>query len=259
MTTTLTPPASRPRVKPKDELETVTVKVLGIVKRAISNGKEKFIISADDKQTYQTFSAHARERSESREGRESPRRNHVQDHAVRPRHRRPGRCHGRGAAAMKRSLLRRGAARRRLRRYDRNNLPPTAPTPPHGAGQNHDRVSRGQGNASSVRVRYSAPADGLDASGDEPPVQSTASRPTAESMFLSLEALPLAYPADASTSRSCRCRSSPAARCSGKRRVTSSFLESAPASAGRGGDDGRSRGLDAKLTIGGELDRAAKQ
>jgi hypothetical protein len=45
-----------PAVKPRDELETVTVQVLGIVKRAISNGKEKFVISADDKQTYQTFS-----------------------------------------------------------------------------------------------------------------------------------------------------------------------------------------------------------
>jgi len=51
-----------PAVKPRDELETVTVQVLGIVKRAISNGKEKFVISADDKQTYQTFSlTHANE------------------------------------------------------------------------------------------------------------------------------------------------------------------------------------------------------
>jgi len=51
-----------PAVKPKDELETVQVQVLGIVKRPISNGKEKFVISADDKQTYQTFSlTHANE------------------------------------------------------------------------------------------------------------------------------------------------------------------------------------------------------
>jgi hypothetical protein len=51
-----------PALKPRDELETITVNVLGIVKRAISNGKEKFVISADDKQTYQTFSlTHANE------------------------------------------------------------------------------------------------------------------------------------------------------------------------------------------------------
>ena len=51
-----------PAGKPRDELETITVNVLGIVKRPISNGKEKFVISADDKQTYQTFSVtHASE------------------------------------------------------------------------------------------------------------------------------------------------------------------------------------------------------
>ena len=51
-----------PAGKPRDELETITVNVLGIVKRPISNGKEKFVISADDKQTYQTFSVtHANE------------------------------------------------------------------------------------------------------------------------------------------------------------------------------------------------------
>jgi len=51
-----------PAVKPKDELETVAVKVIKIVKRPISNGKEKFVISADDDHTYQTFSlTHANE------------------------------------------------------------------------------------------------------------------------------------------------------------------------------------------------------
>jgi hypothetical protein len=51
-----------PAVKPKDALETITVKVLGIVKRVHPNGTEKYVISADDERTYQTFSlTHANE------------------------------------------------------------------------------------------------------------------------------------------------------------------------------------------------------
>jgi len=49
-------------IRPNDALETVTVKVIKIVKRPISNGKEKFIIAADDEQKYGTFSlTHANE------------------------------------------------------------------------------------------------------------------------------------------------------------------------------------------------------
>jgi len=48
--------------KPRDTFETVTVNVLDIRKRAISNGKEKFIVSTDDAQKYETFSVtHANE------------------------------------------------------------------------------------------------------------------------------------------------------------------------------------------------------
>ena len=36
--------------------ETIEVKVLGIVKRQVKNGNEKFVITADNQQTYQTFS-----------------------------------------------------------------------------------------------------------------------------------------------------------------------------------------------------------
>jgi hypothetical protein len=51
-----------PAVKPKDELETVTVNVIKIGRRPISNGKEKFTITADDDEKYQTFSlTHANE------------------------------------------------------------------------------------------------------------------------------------------------------------------------------------------------------
>ena len=56
--------ASEPPVapKPRDKFETVTVNVLDIRKRAISNGKEKFIVSTDDEQKYETFSlTHANE------------------------------------------------------------------------------------------------------------------------------------------------------------------------------------------------------
>jgi len=56
--------ASEPPVvpKPRDKFETVTVNVLDIRKRAISNGKEKFIVATDDEQKYETFSVtHANE------------------------------------------------------------------------------------------------------------------------------------------------------------------------------------------------------
>lgn len=39
----------------RPELGNVTVKVLGIVKRETSTGKTKYVISADDRYTYQTF------------------------------------------------------------------------------------------------------------------------------------------------------------------------------------------------------------
>ena len=55
--------AARPRAQaPPDTTpavarpETIEVKVLGIVKRALKNGNEKFVITADNQQTYQTFS-----------------------------------------------------------------------------------------------------------------------------------------------------------------------------------------------------------
>jgi len=73
-----------------------------------------------------------------------------------------------------------------------NNLPPTAPTPPTTPVKTVIEF-RVQGNASSVRVRYSSPLDGL--------VQVVTSLPyfnsfstEASSMFLSLEAAPLTYP-----------------------------------------------------------------
>jgi hypothetical protein len=73
-----------------------------------------------------------------------------------------------------------------------NNLPPTAPTPPPSVVKTVIEF-RVQGNASSVRVRYSSPLDGL--------VQVVTSLPyfnsfstEASSMFLSLEAAPLTYP-----------------------------------------------------------------
>jgi hypothetical protein len=43
-----TPAVARP--------ETIEVKVLGIVKRQVKNGSEKYVITADNQQTYQTFS-----------------------------------------------------------------------------------------------------------------------------------------------------------------------------------------------------------
>jgi len=43
-----TPAVARP--------ETIEVKVLGIVKRQVKNGTEKFVITGDNQQTYQTFS-----------------------------------------------------------------------------------------------------------------------------------------------------------------------------------------------------------
>jgi hypothetical protein len=43
-----TPAVARP--------ETIEVKVLGIVKRQVKNGTEKYVITADNQQTYQTFS-----------------------------------------------------------------------------------------------------------------------------------------------------------------------------------------------------------
>jgi phage recombination protein Bet len=43
-----TPAVARP--------ETIEVKVLGIVKRQVKNGAEKFVITGDDQETYQTFS-----------------------------------------------------------------------------------------------------------------------------------------------------------------------------------------------------------
>jgi len=49
------------------------------------------------------------------------------------------------------------------------------------------------GNASAVRVRYSAPTDGLTQVITSLPYSSSFTT-TADSMFLSLEALPIAYP-----------------------------------------------------------------
>jgi len=43
-----TPAVARP--------ETITVKVVGIVKRQVKNGAQKFVITGDNQQTYQTFS-----------------------------------------------------------------------------------------------------------------------------------------------------------------------------------------------------------
>jgi hypothetical protein len=43
-----TPAVARP--------ETIEVKVLGIVKRQVKNGSEKYVITGDNQQTYQTFS-----------------------------------------------------------------------------------------------------------------------------------------------------------------------------------------------------------
>jgi len=44
------------KIVPQVTVAAVTVKVLGIVKRPVKNGSDKFIITADDQQTYHTFS-----------------------------------------------------------------------------------------------------------------------------------------------------------------------------------------------------------
>jgi len=75
-----------------------------------------------------------------------------------------------------------------------NNLPPTAPTPEKAPAVIKTTIEfRVVGNASSARVRYSSPVDGL--------AQVVTSLPyfnsfvtEASSMFLSLEATPVAYP-----------------------------------------------------------------
>jgi hypothetical protein len=63
---TRAPAAEKPRAasapgstgvsRPDPTPETITVKVIGIVKRPISNGRAKYLISADDRAVYATFS-----------------------------------------------------------------------------------------------------------------------------------------------------------------------------------------------------------
>jgi hypothetical protein len=75
-----------------------------------------------------------------------------------------------------------------------NNLPPTAPSTPTAPAVVKTAIDfRVVGNASSARVRYSSPVDGL--------AQVVTSLPyfngfttEASSMFLSLEATPVVYP-----------------------------------------------------------------
>ena len=73
-----------------------------------------------------------------------------------------------------------------------NNLPPTAPTTPPAVVRTVIEF-RVQGNASSVRVRYSSPLDGLAQVVTSLPYFNSFTT-TADSMFLSLEAAPLTYP-----------------------------------------------------------------
>jgi len=73
---------------------------------------------------------------------------------------------------------------------------PTTPTPTTPATPPVVRSTiefRVVGNASSVRVRYSAPADGLTQVVTTLPYQNSFVT-TAESMFLSLEGTPVSYP-----------------------------------------------------------------
>jgi hypothetical protein len=76
-----------------------------------------------------------------------------------------------------------------------NNLPPTAPTTEKAPAVIKTTIEfRVVGNPSSTRVRYSSPVDGLTQVVTSLPYFNSFTTEAA-SMFLSLEATPVAYPA----------------------------------------------------------------